>query len=329
MKAVLCKTLSGPEALVLEDIGEPVAGPGEVVVQVKAVALNFFDTLITAGKYQTKPELPFSPCGEIAGTVLSIGPGVADSGAPVWRPGDRVMAYVGYGGAREQVVIPANQLVAIPDGVSDEVASGIAITYGTALHGLRDRGALMPGETVAVLGASGGAGLAAVEVAKAMGARVIAVASSAEKLAVCRAHGADETLSTTASDFKEALRALSRGQGVDIVYDCVGGDLAEPAFRALAWKGRYLVVGFASGEIPRFPLNLFLVKGASALGVFFGEAARRDPDGLSANLRYALDAVAAGKLRPHVHSVLPVERIIEGLELLRRREVVGKVVLTF
>ena len=323
MKAVLCKTLGGPEALVIEEIADPVAGPGEVVVRVKAAALNFFDTLITAGKYQTKPALPFSPCGEIAGVVESAGPGVT-----AWRTGDRVMAYLGYGGAREKVVVSTGRLVAIPDGVSDEIASGIAITYGTALHGFRDRGALMPGETVAILGASGGAGLAAVEVAKAMGARVIAVASSAEKLAVCRAHGAEETLSTTASDFKEALRALSRGQGVDMVYDCVGGNLAEPAFRALAWKGRYLVVGFASGDIPRLPLNLFLLKGAGALGVFFGEAARRDPEGLSANLRYALDAVAAGQLRPHVYRVLPVERIVEGLELLRSREVVGKVVLT-
>jgi NADPH:quinone reductase len=322
MKAVLCKTLGGPESLVIEDIAEPAARPGEVVVRVKAAALNFFDTLITAGKYQTKPELPFSPCGEIAGVVETVGAGVTE-----WQPGDRVMAYLGYGGAREKVVVAAERLVAIPDGVSDEIASGIAITYGTALHGLRDRGALQPGETVAILGAAGGAGLAAVEVAKAMGARVIAVASSAEKLAVCRAHGADETLSTTATDFKDALRGLSRGQGVDIVYDCVGGDLAEPAFRALAWEGRYLVVGFASGDIPRLPLNLFLLKGAGALGVFFGEAARRDPKALTANLRYALDGVVAGQLKPHVFTVLPVERIVEGLELLRRREVVGKVVL--
>ena len=322
MKAVLCKTLGGPEVLVIEDIPDPVAGPGEVVVRVKAAALNFFDTLLIAGKYQRQPELPFSPCGEIAGVVEAVGPGVTG-----WRPGERVMAYVGYGGARERVVVAASGLVAIPDGVSDEIASAIAITYGTALHGLGDRGALKAGETVAILGASGGAGLAAVEVAKAMGGRVIAVASTAEKLAVCRAHGADETLSTTATDLKEALRALSGGQGVDIVYDCVGGDLAEQAFRALAWKGRYLVVGFASGDIPRLPLNLFLVKGAGALGVFFGEAARRDPEGLSANLRYALNAVAGGQLRPHVHCVLPVESIVEGLELMRRREVVGKVVL--
>ncbi|MEQ1697376.1 MAG: NADPH:quinone oxidoreductase family protein [Hyphomicrobiaceae bacterium] len=323
MKAVLCKTLGGPETLVIEDIGEPTAGAGEVVVRVKAAALNFFDTLIIEGKYQTKPALPFSPCGEIAGVVEAVGAGVT-----AWHPGDRVMAYLGYGGAREKAVVAAERLVAIPDGVSDEIASGIAITYGTALHGLRDRGALKPGETVAILGASGGAGLAAVEVAKAMGGRVIAVASRAEKLAVCRSHGADETLSTTATDFKDALHGLSGGQGVDIVYDCVGGDLAEPAFRALAWKGRYLVVGFASGDIPRLPLNLFLLKGAGALGVFFGEAARRDPEGLAANLRYALDAVAAGQLRPHVHSVLAIERIVEGLELIRRREVVGKVVLT-
>lgn len=323
MKAILCKTLEGPDALVVDEIEAPAAGPGQVVVSVRAVALNFFDTLITVGKYQTKPVLPFSPGGEIAGVVESVGPGVME-----WRAGDRVMAYLGYGGAREKVLVDAGALVAIPDGVSDVIASSVAITYGTAIHGLRDRALLRAGETVAVIGASGGAGLAAVEVAHAMGARVIAVASSEEKRAICRAHGADETLSTKEDDLKDGLRALSEGKGVDVVYDCVGGGLAEPAFRALAWKGRYLVVGFASGEIPRLPLNLFLLKGASALGVFWGEAVKRDPDGHRANLRYALEAVAAGTLRPHIHTTLPLTRIREGLELLSQRQVSGKVILT-
>lgn len=322
MKAVLCKTLVGTDGLSVEEIAEPAAGAGEVVVSVKAVSLNFFDTLITVGKYQTKPELPFSPGGEIAGVVASVGEGVTE-----WRPGDRVMVYLGYGGARERVVVAARALVAIPDGVSDVVASGIAITYGTAIHGLRDRGALVAGETVVVLGASGGAGLAAIEIARSMGARVIAVASTEEKRAICSLHGADETLSTNASDLKDSLRGLSKGKGVDIVYDCVGGELAEPAFRALAWKGRYLVVGFASGEIPRLPLNLFLLKGASAIGVFWGEAVKRDLDGHRANLAYALDAIATGTLRPRVHCVLPLEQVCDGLELLTRREVSGKVVL--
>ena len=323
MKAVLCKTLDGPGALVIEDIPAPVAGAGQAVVQVNAVSLNFFDTLITTGKYQTKPVLPFSPGGEIAGVVASVGPGVTQ-----WQPGDRVMAYLGYGGAREQVVVDAAALVAIPDGVSDAVASGVAITYGTAIHGLRDRGALAAGETVVVLGASGGAGLAAVEVATMMGARVIAVASTEEKRALCRKHGAVETLSTEAAGLKDALRGLTDGKGVDIVYDCVGGDLAEPAFRALAWKGRYLVVGFASGEIPRLPLNLYLVKGASALGVFWGEAVRRDPDGHRDNLRFALKGAAEGTLHPHIHRVLPLDEIRQGLELLTQRSVLGKVVLS-
>jgi len=323
MKAVLCKTLDGPNALVVEDIAEPEAGPGEVVVAVKAVSLNFFDTLITAGKYQNKPDLPFSPGGEIAGTVALVGAGVT-----AWQPGDRVMAYLGHGGARERVVVPEQSLVAIPDNVTDVIASGIAITYGTAIHGLRDRAGIIAGETVVVLGASGGAGLAAIEIARSMGGRVIAVASTEEKRAICRAHGAEETLSTSAGDLKDSLRRLTSGKGVDIVYDCVGGELAEPAFRALAWKGRYLVVGFASGDVPRLPLNLFLLKGAAALGVFWGEAVKRDPDGHRANLRYALDAISAGTLRPHVHCVLPLVQVRDGLELLMRREVSGKVVLS-
>lgn len=323
MKAVLCKSLDGPDGLVIEDIPDPVAGPGQVVVRVSAAALNFFDTLIIAGKYQTKPPLPFSPCGEIAGVIASVGPDVAQ-----WQAGQRVMAYLGYGGARELVVVDARRLIAIADGVSCVIASGLSITYGTAVHGLRDRADLQRGESVAILGASGGAGLAAVEVAKLLGARVIAVASSADKLRVCRDHGADETVLAAADDLKEGLRGLTQGQGVDVVYDCVGGSLAEPAVRALAWKGRYLVIGFASGDIPRLPLNLLLLKGASAVGVFWGEAVARDPDGHRANSARVMDGVASGVLRPHVHKLLPLEAIREGLELLSQRRATGKVVLT-
>ena len=327
MKAVLCKTLEGPAGLVIEDIAEPVVEAGEVMIRVEAVGLNFFDTLITAGKYQVKPPLPFSPGGEVAGTVEAVGAGVTG-----FKPGARVMAYLGYGGACEKVCVAAERVVALPDGVSSEVGCGIAITYGTAMHGLRERAVLKPGETVLVLGAAGGAGLAAVELAHLMGARVIAAASSAFRLAICREHGAAEGINTAevaGEAFKDALRVMTGGRGVDVVYDCVGGALAEPSIRALAWGGRYLVVGFASGEIPRLPLNLLLLKGAAAIGVFWGEAVRRDPAAFRADMAFVLAAVAAGRLKPHVHQALPFTQVREALGLLERRQSAGKVVLTF
>jgi len=323
MRALLCKNLEGPAALELADIPEPGPGPGEVVVSVRAAALNYFDTLITRGRYQHKPELPFSPSGEVAGVVASVGAGVTG-----FAPGDRVAAYLGWGGAREQIAVPAEKLVPVPDGVSDEVASGIAITYGTALHGLRDRAELKPDETVAVLGASGGAGLAAVEIAKLMGARVIAVASTEEKLAICRDHGADDTLCYADTDLKAGLRELTGGKGVDVVYDCVGGPYAEPAIRATAWRGRFLVVGFASGEIPSLPLNLLLLKGCAALGVFWGEAVKRDLARHRENITQLLAWVAEGRLKPRIGAVYPLERGIEALQLIDRREAMGKIVLT-
>jgi NADPH2:quinone reductase len=323
MKAALCKSLDGPEGVVVEDIAEPAAGPGEVVIRVRAAALNFFDTLITRGKYQTKPELPFSPSGEVAGVIEAVGPGVSGL-----KAGDRVAAYVGYGGAREKVAVPAAAVVPIPDSVSDEVAAGISITYGTAIHGLKDRGQVEPGETVAVLGASGGAGLAAIEIAKLMGARVIAAASSADKLAICKAHGADELVNYDETDLKQGLRELTGGSGVDVVYDCVGAQYAEPAIRALAWQGRFLVIGFAAGEIPKIPLNLLLLKGASAIGVFWGESVKRDAQGHRANMIQVLDWVAAGKLSPRIHATYPLDDIAEAIRVLDRREATGKVVLT-
>lgn len=323
MKAALCKSLDGPEAVVVEEIADPVAGPGEAIVRVHAAALNFFDTLITRGKYQTKPSLPFSPSGEIAGVVESLGPGVTGVAA-----GDRVAAAVGYGGAREKVVVGADALIPIPASVSDEVASAVSVTFGTAIHGLKDRGRVKPGETVAILGASGGAGQAAIEIAKAMGARVIAAASSDDKLEICRALGADEVVNYDAVDLKEALKTLTGGRGVDVVYDCVGGPYAEPAVRALAWQGRFLVVGFAAGDIPKLPLNLLMLKGADAIGVFWGEAVKRDPAGHRANMIDVLRWVSEGKLAPRIQATYPLAEIREAIGVIDRREATGKIVVT-
>lgn len=323
MKAALCKSLDGPEAVVVEEIADPVAGAGEAIVRVHAAALNFFDTLITRGKYQTKPSLPFSPSGEIAGVVESLGPGV--TGVAV---GDRVAAAVGYGGAREKVVVGADALIPIPASVSDEVASAVSVTFGTAIHGLKDRGRVKPGETVAILGASGGAGQAAIEIAKAMGARVIAAASSDDKLEICRALGADEVVNYDAVDLKEALKTLTGGRGVDVVYDCVGGPYAEPAVRALAWQGRFLVVGFAAGDIPKLPLNLLMLKGADAIGVFWGEAVKRDPAGHRANMIDVLRWVSEGKLAPRIQATYPLAEIREAIGVIDRREATGKIVVT-
>lgn len=323
MKAALCKSLDGPEAVVVEEIAEPVAGAGEVVVRVHAAALNFFDTLITRGKYQTKPSLPFSPSGEIAGVVESLGPGVTGV-----RVGDRVAAALGYGGAREKVVVSVDALIPVPASVSDEVASAVSVTFGTAIHGLKDRGRLKPGETVVILGASGGAGQAAIEIAKAMGARVIAAASSDDKLEICRALGADEGVNYDAVDLKETLKALTDGRGVDVVYDCVGGKYAEPAVRALAWQGRFLIVGFAAGDIPKLPLNLLMLKGADAIGVFWGEAVKRDPAGHRANMIDVLRWVSEGKLAPRIQATYPLADIREAIGVIDRREAAGKIVVT-
>jgi NADPH:quinone reductase len=323
MKAVLCKSLDGPSELRLETVPDPEASPDEVLIAVEACALNFFDTLITRGKYQYKPDLPFSPGGEIAGKILQVGSNVTG-----WSSGDRVAAYIGWGGARQKVAVPADRLVSIPESVSVEAASGISITYGTAIHGLRDRASLQPGEWVAVLGASGGAGLAAVELAAVMGARVIAVASSEEKLEVCRQHGAEQTVNYRACDLKSSLRKLTDGRGVDVVYDCVGGDSTEAALRAMAWGGRFLVVGFASGDIPKVPMNLLLLKGCAAIGVFWGEAVKRDPAAHRANMKLVLDWVASGALKARVDQTYPLEDAVEALQMIEARKAVGKIVLT-
>ncbi len=323
MKAALCKTLDGPEAIVIEEIATPEPGSGEVRVRVKAVALNFLDTLICRGKYQYKPALPFSPACELSGVVDKLGAGVTGL-----QLGQRVCGFIGWGCAREFAIVKASAMVPVPDGVSDEVACGVSVTYGTAMHGLVDRGRLKAGETVAVLGASGGAGLAAVELAKLLGAKVVAAASSAEKLTICRARGADVLVDYSSGDLKQQLRDATGGTGPDVIYDCVGGDYAEPALRAINWMGRYLVVGFAAGGIPKIPINLTLLKSCDIVGVFWGENAARDPAPHAANIARVLDWVAQGRLAPHTHATMPFEKIREAIAMLDRREVAGKLVLT-
>jgi NADPH2:quinone reductase len=322
MKALLCKRYGGPDDLAVEDIAEPVAGPGEAIVDVKAAALNFFDTLIIAGKYQTKPAMPFSPAAEFAGVVKSLGPGVDGI-----KTGDRVLGYLGYGAARERVVVKADRLIPIPDALDFDRAAGLVVTYGTTLHALKDRAHIRERETLAVLGASGGVGLAAVELGKAMGARVIACASSDDKLAFAKKHGADDTINYASDDLKEALRRVTGGKGADVIYDPVGGAYAEQALRSIAWQGRFLVVGFAAGEIPKIPLNLALLKGCDIVGVFWGSFVERDPAGHRANTRQILDWVVSGKLSAHVQAAYPLADAATALKALAARKVMGKIVL--
>jgi NADPH:quinone reductase len=322
MKAILCTHFGSPDELELADLPPPAAGPGEAVVQVKAAALNFFDTLIIAGKYQHKPPFPFSPASEFAGIVESVGAGVIDV-----APGDRVMGSTGWGAARERIAANTKQLVKIPEKLDFERASGLTVTYATTLYGLRERGHLKPGETLVVLGASGGTGLAAIEIGKIMGARVIACASSDEKLAFARSHGADETVNYASEDLRGALKRLGGEHGVDVVYDPVGGSYAEPAVRALAWEGRYLVVGFAAGEIPKLPLNLVLLKSCDIRGVLWGAWTTREPEAQRALMTDIVRWCAEGKLSAHVHAVYPLAEIAAALKAIADRKVMGKIVL--
>ncbi len=323
MKAIISVEPGPPNTLELTDIEAPTAGEGEVVITVEAAALNFFDTLIIEDKYQFKPERPFSPGAEVAGRVASIGEGVAD-----FSVGDAVMAYTGWSGCREQVVVKADMVVPLPAGFDMNVASGLTVTYGTTLHALRDRADLQPGETLAVLGASGGVGQAAVEIGKAMGARVIACASSDDKLEFCKSLGADEVLNYREENLKERLKELTGGKGADVVYDPVGGDLAEQALRATGWKGRFLVIGFAAGDIPKIPLNLVLLKGCDVQGVFWGSFIAREPDRHQTNMQALVQWCEEGKVKPHVDQVFALEDTVEALEVLANRAAKGKVVVT-
>ena len=322
MKAVLCVRHGPPEALEYADVPEPKPGKGEALVEVKAAGLNFFDLLIIANRYQVKPDLPFSPAAEFAGIVKAVGDGVREVAV-----GDRVCGFIGYGAAREQVVAPVRSLVRMPDSLGFETAAGLLITYSTGIHALEDRAKLKAGETLAVLGAAGGVGLAAVELGKAMGARVIACASSAEKLAFTRQHGADEVIDYSKEDLKERLRELTDGRGADVVFDPVGGPLAEPAVRSTAWEGRYLVIGFAAGEIPKIALNHVLLRGCSVVGVVWGMLARHDPARMRQIAEQAVQWAAEKKISAHVDKVYPLAKTAEALGAIARREVKGKIVL--
>jgi NADPH2:quinone reductase len=323
MKAVLCKHFGPPDSLVIEELASPRAGPGEAVVSVKAASLNFPDVLIIQNKYQFKPPLPFSPGSELAGVVKEVGDGVRG-----FKPGDRVMAFTTYGAFAEEVKTDASRLIPMPAGMDFTTGAAFLLTYGTTDHALRDRGALAAGETLLVLGAAGGVGLAAIEIGKALGARVIACASSDEKLAACRAHGAEATINYATEDFRERAKALTDGRGADVIYDPVGGPYSEPAFRSIAWRGRHLVVGFAAGEIPKLPLNLALLKGASVVGVFWGDFARREPRRFADSVRQLGRWYEEGKLKPHVSRTLPLEKAADALNLMASRKVTGKLVLT-
>lgn len=322
MKAVLCKGFGPPESLVIEDLPDPTPGPGEAVVDITYVGLNFFDTLIIQNKYQLKPALPFSPASEFSGRVSAVGEGFSG-----FKVGDRVCGSLGFGAARSKVVVKANQIYAIPEGLSDEKAAGLIITYGTSHHALKQRAQLKPGETLAVLGASGGVGIAAVELGALMGARVIACASSPDKIDFARRHGAVEGVDYSKSDLKDELKRLTGGKGVDVIYDPVGGDYAEAALRAIAWEGRFLVIGFAAGAIPKIPLNLALLKGCDIRGVYWGAFTQADPEAHRENMAELLAWARDGKLKAHIHAILPLEQTAEALNMLVRREAQGKVLL--
>ena len=323
MKAVLCKQFGPPESLVIEDLPSPKPAAGEVVISVKAASVNFPDVLIIQNKYQFKPPLPFSPGSEFAGVVKEVGAGV--SGA---KPGDKVIAFTTYGAFAEEVKTEAARLIPLPSGMDFATGAAFLLTYGTSDHALRDRAALKAGETLLVLGAAGGVGLAAIEIGQALGARVIACASSDDKLAVCREHGADDTVNYATEDLRERIKALTAGKGVDVVYDAVGGPYSEPAFRSIAWRGRLLVVGFAAGDIPKLPLNLALLKGASIVGVFWGDFARREPKANAAALAELAKWYAEGKVKPVIDQRMPMEQLRAAYARMGSRQVRGKLVMT-
>lgn len=322
MKAILCKEYGPAESLVIEDVPSPdVKGRG-VKVRVKAAGLNFPDTLIIEGKYQLKPNMPFSPGGEMAGEVIEVGEKVTR-----FKPGDRVAGLTGYGSFAEEVVVPEQNLLPVPDGMSDEKAAAFTMVYGTSYYALKQRANLQPGESLLVLGASGGVGLATVELGKAMGARVIAAASSADKLAIAKAAGADDLINYSEEPLKESVKNLTKGKGVDVIYDPVGGDFTEQALRAMGWNGRHLIIGFAAGEIPKVPANLTLLKGCSVVGVFWGSFTQREPEASAQNMMELMKLYSEGKIDPKISEVFEFEDYAKALGALSERRATGKVVL--
>jgi len=322
MRALVCHSLTGIDGLkVEENWQEPVAGPGEVLVDVQAASLNYPDVLMLRGLYQEKPPLPFIPGLELAGVVAAVGEGVTRS-----KPGDRVVAYATRAVA-ERVAVRQEFVLPMPSTLDFAAASGLCLTYFTSYHALKQRAQLAAGETLLVLGAAGGVGVTAVELGKVMGATVIAAASSDEKLEVARSLGADHLVNYSTQDLRERIKEITGGAGVDVVYDPVGGPYTEPAVRSLAWKGRYLVIGFAAGDIPKLPINLLLLKGASLVGVFFGAFAKREPKVHLQNVRELWEMLETGKLKPVVGEVHPLEDYAKAFRSLEGRTAKGKVVI--
>jgi NADPH2:quinone reductase len=322
MKAIVCNIWGLPDTLALEDLPDLVPAAGQVVIDVQAAGVNFPDVLIIQNKYQVKPALPFTPGSELAGTIRAIGDGVTG-----FKVGDRVIAFVGQGAFAQQAVVPVQAVMPMPPGMDFDIAAAITLTYGTSHHAVVDRAQLKAGETMLVLGAAGGVGLAAIDIGKALGARVIAAASSDEKLAVCKDHGADELINYSTEDLREAIKRTTGGKGPDVIYDPVGGIYAEPAFRSIAWRGRYLVVGFANGEIPKLPLNLTLLKGASLMGVFWGDFVRREPAANLVAMRELMGWLATGKVRPHISGRYALAETPSALNDMAARKVTGKIVI--
>jgi NADPH2:quinone reductase len=322
VKAIVCRELGPPEKLVCEELPEPPLPAHGVRIRVAGAGVNFPDTLIIAGKYQMKATPPFTPGAEVAGTVLEAGARVTQV-----KPGDRVAAIVPIGGYAEQVVAPAQAVLPLPSALDPVTAAGFPLVYGTAYHALVQRGALQAGETLLVLGAAGGVGLAAVQLGKLLGARVIAAASCADKLALCRSHGADETVDYTRESLKEAVKKLTRGAGADVIYDPVGGALAQDCLSAINWKGRYLVIGFASGTIPEIAANRLLLKGAAAIGVFWGAFVAREPQLSAENFRRLFAWIAEGRLKPPAPKTYPLAEAAQALRAMMERRVTGKIVL--
>ena len=323
MKAIRCTAWGPPGNLTLADLPDLVPCPGEVVVDVRAAGVNFPDVLTVQGKYQFRPPLPFTPGNEFAGVVRAVGPGVT-----TFAPGQHVIGFTRTGAFAEQALAPVGALLPMPATMDFDVAAALTLTYGTAYHALADRGAVQSGETILVLGASGGVGLAAIEVGKALGARVIAAASTDDKLALCAAHGADALINYESDDFRDAIRAATDGRGPDVIVDPVGDKYSEPALRSIAWRGRHLVIGFAAGSIPQLPWNLMLLKGASVVGVFWGDFTRKEIDAHHAAMAQLAAWHGEGKLRPLVSKRYALADTAQALEDMAARKVTGKVVIT-
>lgn len=322
MRAILCKEYGPADTLVIEDTKSPEAKGSGVKVRVRAAGLNFPDTLIIEGKYQIKPNMPFSPGGEMSGEVLAVGEKVTR-----FKAGDRVMGLTGYGAFAEEVVVAEANLLPVPESMSDEEAAAFTMVYGTSYHALKQRANIRPGETLLVLGASGGVGLATVELGKAMGAHVIAAASSADKLEVAKQAGADEVINYADEPLKDTIKKLTNNRGVDVVYDPVGGDFTEQALRGMAWNGRHLIVGFAAGDIPKIPANLTLLKGCAVMGVFWGAFTQKEPEASAQNMKDLFKLYSEGKIKPRISEVFAFEDYAQALNALTERRAKGKIVL--